>query len=452
MTMDTLAHLAGWVSALERARIPAAALETARRAFLDTLGVTLLGSQSQAARIVAQTAFATGAAPGPCSLVGFGRRADLLNTALVNGTSAHADLFDDNNAPMVAHPSAPLVSALLPLAQARHIGGTEVLTAYCAGFEVGVTLGRLLNPELYEAGWHATRVLGVVGTAAASARLLRLDASRTAHAMAITASMASGIRQAFGTMTMALHVGLTARDGIHAALLAEAGFGADSDALEGRFGFFRLFAADKEVGPVALGQPFELVRSGIIVKPYPSGAPTHAAIDCALALAARLKREDIVEVVCLVHPWNAITLREEAPRDPLQAKVNLKFCVAAALARRRVTYKEFTDGALTDPDIARLMDRIVVRISDELPDNGEFPAEVRIATMSGAVECERRDVPRGGSTVPLSKADIEAKFRACARAALDPSVVDRIPPMVADLDGFDDVGTLAAALEGNPCR
>lgn len=450
MTMDTLGHLAEWVSALERAHIPAEALETARRAFLDTLGVTLLGSRSKAARTVAKTAFENGVGTGPCSLIGFGRRADLLNTALINGTSAHADLFDDNNAPMIAHPSAPLVSALLPLAQARHIGGAEVLTAYCAGFEVGVTLGRMLNPSLYEAGWHATRVLGVIGTVAAAARLLRLDANRTAHAMGITASMASGIRQAFGTMTMALHVGLTARDGIHAALLAEGGFGADSGAFEGRFGLFRMFAGAKDVRPVAIGQPFELLRSGIIVKPYPSGAPTHAAIDCALALAARVKRDDIAEVICLVHPWNAITLRDEEPRDPLQAKVSLKFCVAAALARRRVTYEEFTDSALADPEIAQLMARIVVRISQELPDNGEFPAELRIVTAGGSVESERRDVPRGGSTVPLSKAEIEAKFQDCARAALDPIIVGRIPSMIASLDNLDDLGKLAAVLEGKP--
>jgi hypothetical protein len=109
------------------------------------------------------------------SLIGLGQRTDLLNAALINGTSAHADLFDDNNAPMMAHPSSPLVSALVPLAQAKGVGGAELLVAYCAGFEVGVTFGRALNSKLYEAGWHATRVLGVIGAAAAAARLLRLD-------------------------------------------------------------------------------------------------------------------------------------------------------------------------------------------------------------------------------------------------------------------------------------
>jgi len=445
---NTLEQMASWVSALQRDAIPAAGLATARRAFLDTFAVTLLGSRSQAARIVAQSAFENGAADGPCTVIGFGRRTDLLNAALINGTSAHADLFDDNNAPMVAHPSSPLVSALLPLAQLTGASGSDVLTAYCVGFEVGVTLGRILNPKLYEAGWHATRVLGVLGTAAAASRLLRLDAARTAHALGITASMASGIRQAFGTMTMALHVGLTARDGIHAALLAKDGFGADHGALNGRFGFFRLFAATDEVAALALGQPFELIRSSIIFKPYPSGAPTHAAIDCALALADQVQLNDIAEIACLVHPWNAITLRDAAPRDPLQAKVSLKFCVAAAFARIRVTPDEFTEDALTDPKIRRLMERITVRISNDLPDNGEFPAELQITMTDGSVKSERRDVPRGGSTVPLSNNELEQKFQNCAKGVLKQSMIDRVPAVVAQLDNLANIDGLTTMLEG----
>src|SRR6516225_11266288 len=148
------------------------------------------------------------------------------------------------------------------------------------------------------------RVLGVIGAAAAAARLLRLDSARTAHALAVTTSMASGIRQAFGTMTMALHVGLTSRDGIYAALLAEAGFSGDRAALDGRFGFIQLFGGRETCPTFTLGQPLELIRSGIIFKPCPCGAPTHAAIDCALALSKEIQLDDVAEIVCLVHPWN----------------------------------------------------------------------------------------------------------------------------------------------------
>jgi 2-methylcitrate dehydratase PrpD len=107
VTAKTLEQLAEWTSALRFDDIPSEALRTARRAVLDTFAVTLLGSRSQAARIAAQTAFGIGAGDAPCSLIGFGRRTDVLNAALINGASAHADLFDDNNAPMMGHPSSP---------------------------------------------------------------------------------------------------------------------------------------------------------------------------------------------------------------------------------------------------------------------------------------------------------------------------------------------------------
>ena len=113
---------------------------------------------------------------------------------------------------MMAHPSASLVSALLPLAQSRGLSGAEVLLAYVAGFEINVALGRQLNPRLYEAGWHVTRTLGVLGVTAAYCRLLKLGPRPFKAALGIAASVASGLRQNFGTMTMALHAGLTARD------------------------------------------------------------------------------------------------------------------------------------------------------------------------------------------------------------------------------------------------
>jgi 2-methylcitrate dehydratase PrpD len=127
----------------------------------------------------------------------------------------------------------------------------------------------------------------------------------------------------------------------------------------------------------------------------------------------------------------------------------MKFCVAAALSRRRVTHDDFTPAALADRDIMRLMDRIRVSISDDLPDNGEFPAEVRITLSDGSTRVERRDVPRGGSTEPLSDAELEEKFRSCAGVALDRSAMARIR-LVSCLDRLDDVNELATILEGKP--
>lgn len=440
--------IATWALGPAVSQAPSAARELAARALLDTLAVTLLGSRLAGPRILAAVEFDRGGV-GAASLLGMGRKADVQTAALVNGCSAHADLFDDNSGPMIAHPSAPLFSALLPLAQARNKGGADLLDAYIAGMEVGVALGRALNPGLYERGWHVTQVLGVIGSTVACCRLLSLGEDRTAHAIGIAVSMAAGVRQNFGTMTMALHVGRAARDAVHAALLAEAGLQADPRSLEGKYGLARTFAA-ADLEPLVLGAPFELLRSGLIFKKYPSGAPTLAAIDAALALRERVGGDAsrISQVQCLVHRWNAMTLREEEPRDMLQAKVNLRFCVACAFVFGEVTWRQFTQATLDDPRIRSFMPRISVRIGEDLPDSDQFPAEVRIVTDGGGQDAERREVPPGGSGRPLTDDELRAKFRDCARAVFADGSMDDASEWILGIDRAADVRTLCERLEG----
>lgn len=448
---NPLDSIASWATGPAVEHLPREAVALVKRAFLDTIAVTLLGSRLDAPRIVAAIELERGG-KGEASLVGMGRRTDVISAALINGTSAHAELFDDNNAPMIAHPSAPLVSALLPLFQVRGANGRDLLQAYAVGFEIGVKLGRMLNPKLYEQGWHATRVLGVLGTTAACCRLLRLSATETGAALGIAVSMASGVRQNFGTMTMALHAGLTARDAVHAAMLAERGFGADPAALDGKYGFFSVFGKQNPPLPPLppLGEPFELLVSGIIFKPWPSGAPTHAAVDAALALRKRMGGDvsRIRRITCLVHPWNAMTLREEEPRDPLQAKVSLRYCIAAALRDGELTYRHFSPEGVADAQLAALRRLIDVHPSPDLPDNNEFPAEVRVELEGGEVLVERREVPPGGSTRPLTQDEVVAKLRSCAAVALEPTATERIIEKVLRLDSLTEVESLCTDLEG----
>lgn len=446
---NSLDTIAGWASALTSAQVPRPATDLVKRAFLDTISVSLSGAQLDSARIVTRLAIEHGPGKPESSVIGRRLKASVLDAALVNGTAAHAELFDDNSEPMIAHPSASLVSALLPLGQARGKSGADVVLAYVVGFEVGVTLGRQLNPQLYEVGWHVTRVLGNLGATAACARLLGLDTARTGAALGIAASMSSGLRQNFGTMTMALHAGLTARDAVHAALLAEVGFGADADALDGKYGFFNLFGGRKPA-VLPLGDPFELVTSGIIFKPYPSGAPTHAAVDASLSLrhsiggqVARIRR-----IRCLVHPWNFMTLREGKPGDTLRARVSLRYCVAAALCYGALGSGQFTDACLADPAAQRLMDLIEIEAADDLPDNGLFPAEVRLVLDDGAEFAERREVPPGAPQRPFTQEEADQKFRSCASGVLDESGMSGVTKMIATLDELPRILELCEKLEG----
>jgi 2-methylcitrate dehydratase PrpD len=278
---------------------------------------------------------------------------------------------------------------------------------------------------------------------------LKLGPEPFRAALGIAASMASGLRQNFGTMTMALHAGLTARDGVHAALLAEKGFRSDADALDGRYGFFNLFAGAQPAS-LPLGKPFELIRSGIIFKPYPSGAPTHAAVHAALALHDTLgdRVREIARIVCLVHPWNFMTLREGVPADTLRARVSLRYCVAAALRFGALGSAQFTDEAVEDPLVQKLMALIEITESKDLPDNGLFPAAVEVWLTDGHHAGVRCDIPPGAPANPMSDVGIDRKYRSCAGVVLDPAAIQRTRAMILDIDRLADVGELCSALEG----
>ena len=221
-------------------------------------------------------------------VIGSGFKTSAPLAALANGTMAHALDFDDVNWHMSGHPTVPLLPAILALGQGVHASGQEVLLAYALGFEVETKVGLGMNPRHYDLGWHATSTLGTLGAAVACAKLLRLDVMKTRMALGIAASMAAGLRQNFGTMTKPLHPGQAAMNGVTAAQLARLGWTADANILEAPYGFCQLYAGagryrlDDVVKQ--LGQPFEILASGVAIKQYPCCAFTHRALDGMLTL------------------------------------------------------------------------------------------------------------------------------------------------------------------------
>jgi len=220
--MHATAHVAEFIVKSRWEDCPPAAIEAARRAILDCLGVMLAGSLDEPARIVQSVAEAEGGSP-LCTVVGTGRRTGAVWAALANGTAAHALDFDDTNFAMLGHPSAPVLAAALAAGELALADGRAVTHAFLLGFEVETTLAEVINPAHYEHGWHATCTLGTMGAAAAASRLLGLDADQTRTALAVAASQASGLKENFGTMTKPFHAGHAARSGVLAALLARQG-------------------------------------------------------------------------------------------------------------------------------------------------------------------------------------------------------------------------------------
>ena len=404
---------------------PPAARAAAARAVLDTVGVTLAGASEPAARIVARVA--TPDTAGPCGVLGTRARGIASAAALANGTAAHALDFDDMCFVSLAHPSAPLVAAALAAAELVDAPGRALLDAYIVGFEIEGRLGRTMNPRHYERGWHCTSTLGTIGAAAAASRLLGLDAEATGHALAIAASEASGLKENFGTMVKPLHAGLAARNGVLAALLAQAGLSASAEAIAGAQGFLVAMSSERDAAGLDettadLGARWEIVDTGITVKLYPSCAATHPMLDVLLDLRRehQFTGEDVDAIDVGVDPITPTVLIHDHPATGLQAKFSMPFCAAAAASRGHVGIDTFDDQTLRDPAIDVVRRRVSMSIDSTL-DAAAPPltqARVRVRLRDGRVFERLASGARGYPQRPASDDELGRKFLSCATRAL----------------------------------
>jgi 2-methylcitrate dehydratase PrpD len=449
--MSATSTMAAFVAGHRWEDCPAPAVEGARRAILDCLGVMLAGAAEPAARIVQRVAEAEGGGP-LCTLVGTGLRSGALWAALFNGTAAHALDFDDTNFAMLGHPSAPVLSAALAAGELATATGPEVVHAFLLGFEIETTLAEVINPGHYERGWHATCTLGTLGAAAAAARVLGLDAGTTATALAVAASQSSGLKENFGTMTKPFHAGHAARSGVLAALLAREGWTASDRALDGPQGFVNVLGAGAcRLNRLdTLGAPWKIVTTGVAVKPYPSCACTHSIIDGVLELrrAHGLTAADVDEVVVGVNERVPGILIHAEPHTGLEAKFSAEFCAAAALTESRVGIETFRDEKTQDPMLRGLMKRVRVVADPTIP--GDLERHVWTRLTLNLVDGRQLEVApgpvRGHPAHPLSMDALREKFDSCARRALPPDRVGVVREMAERLDQCPDLRSLTALL------
>ncbi|HXT70458.1 MAG TPA: MmgE/PrpD family protein [Vicinamibacterales bacterium] len=418
----------------------AEARANAQRAVIDTIGVALAGSAEPAARIVresirlagsggaATTAPPPPAQPGGCSIWGTPMTAPAPVAVLANGTAAHALDFDDMCFISLAHPSAPLVPAIVAIGEFTRASLDAILDAYVVGFEVQARLGKLMNPRHYQRGWHCTSTLGVMSAAAGAARLLGLDAGAAGHALAIAASSTSGLKENFGTMVKPLHAGMAARDGVLAALFAKSGLTASDKAIDGPQGYLHALDAESEdLASVTadLGSRWEILDTGITVKLYPSCAGTHPSLDAVLDLRSEhaFTAGDVEKIEIDVDPIVPTILIYERPSSPLEGKFSMPFCVASAVVHGRVSIDTFDDAGLSDRRVGALMPRVTMRVDPEI--GGSKPAlteaRVRVGLKDGRILTKEAHGARGYPTNPASAAELEAKFLSCATRVMSES-------------------------------
>jgi 2-methylcitrate dehydratase PrpD len=377
------------------------------------------------------------------------------DATLVNGVAAHALDYDDVQSSLSGHPSVPVLPPALALAERQRASGAALLTAFVVGVEIEAKLGRAVNPAHYEVGWHATSTLGVFGAAAAAGSLLGLNAEAMTRALAIAASMSSGLKANFGTDCKPWHGGHAARCGLEAAQLAAAGFTGNPRVLEHDSGFGSTHGAgmkpDWELTVAGLGAPHEVATPGIGVKRFPACASTHQALDAVLDLIAQHAidpaRVDAVE--CGVSYSAPHQLIYDHAHTGLQGKFSMQYCVAAALLDRTVGLAQFADERVQRPDVQGLMPKVRMFVHPEQTTRESLPnrfSEVTITLADGTKLQRRVDQAKGQPRNPLTDAELDVKFRDAAGRVLPKDRVEALLASVRALETVPDFGAVARLL------
>src|SRR5205085_1294593 len=295
---------------------------------------------------------------GPAQAGVFGRseRPDALYAAFLNAVSANVLEYDDTHLPTVIHPAAPVAPGLFAPAEQRRISGSELLHAFILGVEAACRIGKAVMPAHYRRGWHITATCGIFGAAAAAGKLLGLDRQCMAWALGHAATQSAGLVESLGSMSKSIGVGNAAKNGLAAALFAQAGFTAAEQPIEGRYGFAPVTSDSIDLMRITerLGESWEILANAY--KPYPCGVVLFPVIDACLELRARHSptAQQIVRIVVRGHPL----LHERADRPAVEtgreAKVSIQHSVAVALLEGAAGLAQYEDRCVIDPAVRAL--------------------------------------------------------------------------------------------------
>ncbi len=406
--------LAGWIAQVRAGDLPPAVRETCSRLFLDVAGLCIAARHEPYVQAVLSAADA-----GPCTAIGHAGSFDVFSAALINGTAAHGEDYDDTFEGGPVHSGAVVIPAVLAVAEREKRSGQEALAAVAIAAELLCRMCLPAPKAVHKAGFHPTAVFGAMASAAGAAKALGLNEAQTVSALGIAGSMASGIIEylAEGTWTKRMHAGWAAQSGIRAALMARGGFVGPRTVLEGTHGFYRAFAPSvvADFSPLLDGLGQKWVMETIAFKPYACGTMTQPFIDCAIALAERgVQADDIAEIVCevgegTVHRlWEPLAVKRNPP-TPYAAKFSTPFCMAIGFLDRKAGLAQFTEARTADPAAGALAAKIRYEINPNDPYPANFTGHLRAALKNGDVIEIRQDHMRGGMHAPLSTAEIEEK-------------------------------------------
>ena len=419
--MTVSEEIAAFADNIRPAQLPAGVRDAVHNLLVDVAGLCIAARNSD----YVKACIASAVSEGSATAIGHEGSFGPYDAALINGTAAHGEDYDDTFEGGPVHAGAVIVPAVLAAAEQRGLTGDRVLAGMAAGAEIMCRMSLVAPQATHKACFHPTAVFGAPAAAVGVSVALGLPPAKIANAIAISGSLASGIIEylADGSWTKRLHAGQAAQSGLRAAFLAEAGFIGPKTVLEGQHGFYKAFAPSKvpDFSRLLDGLGRDWVMATLAFKPYACGTMTQPYIDCAIELArSGVQADDIETMVCEVGEGTVHRLWEplrdkQSPPNGYAAKFSTPYCMAGGFIDGKAGFEQFTDQRVADPALRKLAAKISYVIDPDNPYPANFTGHIRAVLKNGSVREVRRGHMRGGAHEPLTAAEISTKFNDNAR-------------------------------------
>jgi len=456
------AYVAQFVISTKASAIPADVMHLGKRSILDGIGLALAGNAAESGHIVRTHLKSLGMPTGKgATVIGTNLKFPARFAAFANGIAIHADDYDDTQLAvakdrvygLLTHPTAPALPPVLALGEIGNRSGLDVLTAYQVAVEAETKICEAINPRHYDHGFHSTATIGAIAAAAGAARMMGLNLEQTRRALGLGASQAAGLRENFGTMTKPFHPGRSCESGIVAAEFAKLGWTATPIVLEAGRGFFK--AAGGGYDPAAiegkLGNPWTFTFPGVSIKPHPSGSLTHPGMGLILDLIRKhdIRPEQVVKVTVGTNRHMPNALIHHRPKNELQAKFSMEFCMSILLLQRKAGLAEFTDKVVNRPDVRKMIEKVEFGVHPEAEAAGyeKMTTIIDIELADGRKIGGRADFGKGSPANPMSDEELVGKFLECAAwGKLPKANADKVVDRVFNLEKLKSIRELTRLL------
>src|SRR5438876_6938993 len=377
-------------------------------------------------------------------------RTSAINAALAAGMFAHADETDDFEPVTKAHPGSAVVPAALAMAEPEDRSGEQLLRAVALGYDLCCRLLMALGPDHVRATHRSAEgISSTFGAVGAAALLARLDEKGMRYALSYAAQQVSGIwsweRDTEHIEKAFDFAGMGARNGITAAMMAQAGFTGVSDVLDGEHNALQALSREPRPEEMVAGLGSRFFVTETAIKPFSVGYPIQAPLDAFLKLVREHKLSvDNVERIVVKLPEDGARI----VNDRSMPDVNCQHIIALALVEGAVSFEDsHSYERMADPKVLAAKERVQLIADRGLMD----PA----APRSGRVEVTLRNGqtishftrhPPGTKENPLNTERVNEKARSLMTPVLGAERTETVIRRVNALEKLNEVRELRPLL------